>query len=282
LSVTPDFLHLVEVKQFRKFHPENQALIGELEMKTAIVVLGLVPFVSGLAIAERASSGIVTQPSPGVAQLSPSTSYSNRSSLSIPSSYPESQLGIKSEYSKPFYGVESGVPTPTVIFEQSAPTLEDLSQPEFSPADPSRFYSEDAVGNPFYNGSPNRAVVSPGISTPDSSLIPSTVAPSYPVPSVEPFNQSAPQVNSPQVQFSRITIVGSSQPGVGRLDGQLLQATCHQNWGQALQVVDQALRSAPSNSSTYRTTLQAYRDRLQSLSSRQTFVSNWQQQCKGG
>ncbi len=245
-------------------------------MKTAIVVLGLVPFVSGLAIAERASSGIVTQHSPGTAQLSPSTSYSNRSSLSIPSSYPESQLGIKSQYSQPFYGIESGVPTPTVIFDQSAPTLEDLSQPEFSPDDPSRFYSEDAVGNPFYDGNTDRTVVSPGIFAPDSSLIPSTTIPIYSAP-----NQPAPTVNNSQAQFSRITIVGSSQSGVGRLDGQLLQATCNQNWGQALQVVDQALRSAPSNSSTYRTTLQAYRDRLQSLSSRQTFVPNWQQQCKG-
>ncbi|MBW4541721.1 MAG: hypothetical protein KME43_21630 [Myxacorys chilensis ATA2-1-KO14] len=241
-------------------------------MKTAIVVLGLVPFVSGIAIAMQAS--------PGAAQLS-YPSAGNRSSLSIPSSYPESQLGIKSQYSQPFYGVESGVPAPTVIFDQAAPTLEDLSQPEFSPDDPSRFYSEGVVGDSFYRGNTNRSVIYPGVLAPNSSLIPSTVAPSYPVPSVEPFNQPAPQVNSSQAQFSRITIVGSSQPGVGRLDGQLLQATCNQNWGQALQVVDQALRSAPSNSSTYRTTLQAYRDRLQSLSSRQTFVPNWQQQCKG-
>lgn len=235
--------------------------LGKLEMKTAIVVLGLVPIVSGLAL----------QASPGIAQVYPFASHPGGSSLSIPSSYPESQYGRST------YGFEDKAPV--VIFEQVDPTLENLSDPRYS-SDSSFFYSEDiysedAVTYPSYIIRTNRAVVSPGIFVPDSYSVPSITEPAY-----SP-DQLTPHVGSPQPQFSRVTIVGSSQPGVGRLDGQLLQATCNQNWQQALQVVDQALRSAPPNSSTYRTTLQAYRDRLQSLASRQTFVPNWQQQCKG-
>jgi hypothetical protein len=81
----------------------------------------------------------------------------------------------------------------------------------------------------------------------------------------------APQPTQPQ-----------ALPGSGTLDAQLLQATCNQNWGQAIQIVNQAIAGAPANSPAYRAQLSAYRNRLQALQSRGIQVPNWQQQCTQG
>ncbi|NDJ18326.1 hypothetical protein [Myxacorys almedinensis] len=222
----------------------------------------------GLAI-----SGIIAlYSSPAIAQIaqfyspiySPSH-HPSRSSLSIPSSYPKSQLGQESQLGKPNFDFENGASAvPPVIFDQVAPTVEELSDPSFSP-DFAPLGSQILLIIPSDLGT-KRTVISPGVVVRDSA----------------PRSQSnfpIPRVNSTQ-QFSRITIVGSSR-STGILDQQLLQATCSQNWQQAILVVDQALQSAPPAASPYRTTLQAYRDRLQSLASRQTFVPDWQQRCSG-
>jgi hypothetical protein len=71
-------------------------------------------------------------------------------------------------------------------------------------------------------------------------------------------------------------------PGGGTLDAQLLQATCNQNWGQAIQIVNRAIATAPATSSAYRAQLSAYRSRLQVLQNRGIQVPNWQQQCTQG
>ena len=75
---------------------------------------------------------------------------------------------------------------------------------------------------------------------------------------------------------------GQAVPGGGTLDAQLLQATCNQNWGQAIQIVNRALAAAPASASAYRTQLSGYKSRLQTLQSRGVQVPNWQQQCTQG
>lgn len=74
----------------------------------------------------------------------------------------------------------------------------------------------------------------------------------------------------------------SGQGGQGTLDGQLLQATCSQNWGQAIRIVDRAL-TAPSaaNQANYRSQLLNYRSRLRTLQANRVQVPNWRQQCGG-
>ncbi len=73
----------------------------------------------------------------------------------------------------------------------------------------------------------------------------------------------------------------ASNPNTQKLDAQLLQATCSQNWQSALAIVDRALASAPANQ-TYRSQLRTYRTRLQTLSNARTSIPDWSQKCTGG
>ena len=73
----------------------------------------------------------------------------------------------------------------------------------------------------------------------------------------------------------------ASNPNIQRLDAQLLQATCSQNWQGAIAIVDRALESAPANQ-TYRSQLRTYRTRLETLSNARTVIPNWSQKCTGG
>jgi len=73
----------------------------------------------------------------------------------------------------------------------------------------------------------------------------------------------------------------ASNPNIQRLDAQLLQATCSQNWQGAIAIVGRALENAPANQ-TYRSQLRIYRTRLETLSNARTVISNWSQKCMGG
>lgn len=82
----------------------------------------------------------------------------------------------------------------------------------------------------------------------------------------------------PTQNFSQALSIQSTP---GTLDAQLQQATCSQNWGQAIQLVDRAL-SAPlaARQPGYRSQLLSYRNRLQSLRASGAQIPNWQQQCR--
>ncbi|MBC7969698.1 MAG: hypothetical protein H7Z11_06170 [Verrucomicrobia bacterium] len=72
------------------------------------------------------------------------------------------------------------------------------------------------------------------------------------------------------------------QPGQGTLDSALQQATCAQNWQQAIQLVNTAIAATPAGQAGSRTQLVSYRSRLQTLQSKGVRASNWAQQCRGG
>jgi hypothetical protein len=137
--------------------------------------------------------------------------------------------------------------------------------------------STNSVGISSYSPEPNIVEIIPNqlLSIPrvttssQSPVTPAQTRLSTNSPTKSPVVSSSPQT----------TIVDQFRTAnTTQFDPQLLQATCSQNWKQALQLVDRSLRSAPSNQTS---ALRAYRDRLQTLASNQTFVPNWQQQCKG-
>jgi hypothetical protein len=72
------------------------------------------------------------------------------------------------------------------------------------------------------------------------------------------------------------------QPGQGTLDSALQQATCAQNWQQAIRLVNTAIAATPTNQAGYRTQLVSYRSRLQTLQTKGVRAANWAQQCRGG
>lgn len=149
----------------------------------------------------------------------------------------------------------------------NSPTSE-LTQPTAEPT--------NAVGISSYSPEPNIIEVIPNqlLSIPRV-----TTSSQSPVPPAQTRLPDSP-TKSPVVSSSpQTTIVDQFRTAnTTQFDPQLLQATCSQNWKQALQFVDRSLRSAPSSQTS---ALRAYRDRLQTLASNQTFVPNWQQQCKG-
>jgi hypothetical protein len=75
--------------------------------------------------------------------------------------------------------------------------------------------------------------------------------------------------------------IGASKSAQATLDAPLLQATCAQNWGRAIQIVDRAIAAAPANQPNYRAQLLSYWGRLQNLQANRVAVPNWRQQCGG-
>jgi hypothetical protein len=143
-----------------------------------------------------------------------------------------------------------------------------LTQPTAEPT--------NSVGISSYSPEPNIVEIIPNQLLSIPRVTTSSQSPVAPAQTrLSPNTTKSPVVSSsPQTTIvDQFRTVDTTQ-----FDPQLLQATCSQNWKQALQLVDRSLRSAPSNQTS---ALRAYRDRLQTLASNQTFVPNWQQQCKG-
>jgi hypothetical protein len=99
-------------------------------------------------------------------------------------------------------------------------------------------------------------------------------------PTVIVIQTPAPAGNS-QAAGTIANQASSSQTIQGTLDASLLQATCAQNWGRAIQIVDRAIVAAPANQPNYRAQLLSYRGRLQNLQANQVTAPNWRQQCGG-
>lgn len=74
-----------------------------------------------------------------------------------------------------------------------------------------------------------------------------------------------------------VTLPSRSQ----ELNTQLQQAVCTQDWNQAIAIVEQLIAAAPQQSQQ-RTQLEAYRSRLQTLSTSGANIPNWAESCSTG
>lgn len=66
-----------------------------------------------------------------------------------------------------------------------------------------------------------------------------------------------------------------SQADIATLNAQIRQATCAQDWGEAVKIVDQMLAITPRSNQTRYKELEEYRARMQNLSVSRTNVDSW-------
>lgn len=133
------------------------------------------------------------------------------------------------------------------------------------------------------NGVPDVIIRQPNSRTTTPNTPPRTMQPGGTQTPQPSQNTPSQRDNGTPTGFIRTAISSqlASNPNTQRLDAQLLQATCSQNWQGAIAIVDRALESAPANQ-TYRSQLRTYRTRLETLSNARTVIPNWSQKCTGG
>ncbi|NJR52528.1 MAG: hypothetical protein HC780_26115 [Leptolyngbyaceae cyanobacterium CSU_1_3] len=182
----------------------------------------------------------------------------------------------------------AGVPGTNVT-----PVQAPLTPPASSfPATPSSIASPTSqTGSQPASAPSNRTVIRDGViapvreqTTPRSTRQPGATSVRISPDEAAPNNSVAPQSGESRLQttgFTRTAIADQLASGAAaRLDAQLLQATCAQNWQRAIAIVDQALTSAPTNQA-YRSQLREYRSRLQSLAVAGAAIPDWSQRCTG-
>ena len=233
------------------------------------------PGTSGISSPDSSGSGgaTVNQPvtNPGVSGIStPSSTQPNRplngsqpvtnpgtSGISTPSStQPNQPLNGSQPITNPG---TSGISTPSLT-QPNQPTNSDTIRTIVPPSN-----VPNSIVQPRTNQTPlNRT---PQVTQP---VTPQTTAPIQ-------------RDNGTSVGFIRTAVSNqlADNPNVQKLDAQLLQATCSQNWQGAIVIVDRALESAPTNPA-YRSQLRTYRNRLETLSSARTVIPNWSQNCSRG
>lgn len=101
-----------------------------------------------------------------------------------------------------------------------------------------------------------------------------------PIIPAAPINQTVAPIPP---AFTRTAIARQllTAPGVVRLDAELLEATCSQNWQKAITIMNRVINDTPKDQFVYRSQLQDYRNRLQALARSKTVASNWRSQCTG-
>jgi hypothetical protein len=117
-------------------------------------------------------------------------------------------------------------------------------------------------------------VVQPGVTQPGNTQTGTTATPT---PQTSP-GATAPNGATGNNQSSPTQL----QSGQGSLDLALQQATCAQNWQQAIRVVNTAIAATPASQASYRSQLVSYRSRLQNLQAKRVQAPNWSQQCRSG
>lgn len=129
------------------------------------------------------------------------------------------------------------------------------------------YHSGDRNGFEYFDGgSIPGAVVYP----PRYEIIPNSFVIDYDLFGEEPTVQFEPAL-APVIYinplFVRTEVARQifNPLGVVSLDPTLLEATCKQDWRMALQIVDRTIAQTPAQESTYRSQLQNYRQRLQTL-----------------
>ena len=260
----------------------------------AIAALTTASLLSGVWINRAIAQVGSNQPvrNPGISGISSPASSVNGgatrnpgiSGISSPASSGNSGSGMDQPVTNP--GV-SGGNNPTPGLSQPNPSV-DGSQP---------------ITNPGVSGIDTPSLTQPNQPTANPDTIRTIVLPSdVPRVIVQPRTNPAPASRTPQVTqpttpqtptqtdsgrettgFVRTAIANqvANNPNTQRLDAQLLQATCSQNWQGAIAIVDRALESAPTNQ-VYRSQLRTYRSRLETLSTAKTVIPNWSQKCAGG
>ena len=214
----------------------------------------------------------------------PGTSGINTPSLTQPATNPNTGNGgaaIDQPVTNP--GV-SGGNTPTPPLNQ--PNSTDGSQPVTNPG--TSGINTPSLTQPNQPANPDtiRTIVAPN-GVPDAIVQPRPNQPSLRTPQVTqpvpPQNTPTQVDNGTSTGFIRTAISSqlADNPNTQRLDAQLLQATCSQNWQGAIAIVDRVLGSAPTNQA-YRSQLRTYRNRLETLSNARTVIPNWSQTCARG
>ncbi len=233
------------------------------------------PGVSGVTSpTPSGSNGAGDQPvtNPGVSGISsPASSENNGATIDQPVTNP---------------GV-SGGSFPTPALGQPNPTV-DGSQPVTNPG--TSGINTPSLTQPNQPANPDtiRTIVLPSdipnaTVQPRTNRVPSTRTPQVTQPTTPRTTPTQTDNGRATTGFTKTAISTqlANNPSTQRLDAQLLQATCSQNWQGAIAIVDRALESAPANQ-TYRSQLRTYRNRLESLSSARTTIPNWSQKCTGG
>ena len=181
----------------------------------------------------------------------------------------------------------SGGSFPTPALGQPNPTV-DGSQPVTNPG--TSGINTPSLTQPNQPANPDtiRTIVLPSdipnaTVQPRTNRVPSTRTPQVTQPTTPRTTPTQTDNGRATTGFTKTAISTqlANNPSTQRLDAQLLQATCSQNWQGAIAIVDRALESAPANQ-TYRSQLRTYRNRLESLSSARTTIPNWSQKCTGG
>ena len=259
------------------------------------------PGVSGISSPASSGSGAtISQPvtNPGVSGGNSPTPSLSQPNSTVNGSQPVTNPGT-SGISSP---ASSGSGGATVNQPVTNPGVSGISTP--SSTQPNRpLNGSQPVTNPGTSGISTPSLTQPNQPTNSDTI--RTIVPPSNVPNsiVQPRTNQTPLNRTPQVtqpvtpqttapiQRDNGTSVGfirtavsnqlADNPNVQKLDAQLLQATCSQNWQGAIVIVDRALESAPTNPA-YRSQLRTYRNRLETLSSARTVIPNWSQNCSRG
>ena len=260
------------------------------------------PGVSGISSPASSGSGgaTISQPvtNPGVSGGNSPTPSLSQPNSTVNGSQPVTNPGT-SGISSP---ASSGSGGATVNQPVTNPGVSGISTP--SSTQPNRpLNGSQPVTNPGTSGISTPSLTQPNQPTNSDTI--RTIVPPSNVPNsiVQPRTNQTPLNRTPQVtqpvtpqttapiQRDNGTSVGfirtavsnqlADNPNVQKLDAQLLQATCSQNWQGAIVIVDRALESAPTNPA-YRSQLRTYRNRLETLSSARTVIPNWSQNCSRG
>ena len=260
------------------------------------------PGVSGISSPASSGSGgaTISQPvtNPGVSGGNSPTPSLSQPNSTVNGSQPVTNPGT-SGISSP---ASSGSGGATVNQPVTNPGVSGISTPSSTqPNQP--LNGSQPITNPGTSGISTPSLTQPNQPTNSDTI--RTIVPPSNVPNsiVQPRTNQTPLNRTPQVtqpvtpqttapiQRDNGTSVGfirtavsnqlADNPNVQKLDAQLLQATCSQNWQGAIVIVDRALESAPTNPA-YRSQLRTYRNRLETLSSARTVIPNWSQNCSRG
>jgi hypothetical protein len=149
------------------------------------------------------------------------------------------------EFFKP-YGVRGAIDSPAVIF------------------------------SPYYSGYGD--VIPNGVYPPNYEIVPNGFVIDYDrlEDPTQQFVEPSPRVTYINPLFVRTEVARQifNPLGVVSLDPTLLEATCKQDWRTALQIIDRTIAQTPENQSSYRTELQNYRKRLQTLANTRSTRTN--------
>ncbi len=235
---------------------------------SSVAIVTFILSIPGVASAQFSSSGFSTsgfvpsQPVPlnPTVPVAPQTSYGVVPSVIFVPGVP----GVKPILIKQPYVI---LPTPPLSSVTYGVTYQTVAPQIYTIPDASDLYSA-----PIY---PTSQIIPNGIVTEVENPYAQSVIPTA------PLTQTVAPIPA---AFTRTAIARQllSAPGVVRLDAELLEATCSQNWQKAIGIMNRVIDDTPQDQFVYRSQLQDYRNRLQALARSKTVAPSWRAQCTGG